>query len=120
MVVVRRILTLAVFVGLLVLGWRLAGSNGAPVTVNYLAGEFTDVALWMVLLASFVAGALAVGVWALLSRMRQALVARRYRKTVASLEAEVHQLRNLPLGSQPVDEEADTLPVVEPAAGGRA
>ena len=39
---------------------------------------------------------------------RKSLVARRYRKTVAGLESEIHQLRNLPLASSEA----------EPPAGG--
>ncbi len=100
MTTLRRILTLAVFVGLMVLGWEFAGSNSGPITVNYLVGEFTGIALWLVLLVSFGLGAACVLVFAAFSRVQAGLVARRYRKTVASLESEVHQLRNLPLNPE--------------------
>ena len=97
MTMVRRILALAVFVGLLVAGWRFAAVNEASVSIDYLFGRFDDVPLWRVLVASTVLGGVAVGLLAALELGRAGFVARRYRKAIAALESEVHHLRNLPL-----------------------
>ena len=43
---VRRLLALALFVGVLMAGWQFAAENGTPVRMHYLVGELRDVALW--------------------------------------------------------------------------
>ena len=101
--VVRRLLVVALFVVALVLGWWFARANAAAVTVDYLVGQLGDVSLWAALLGAFAAGAATAGGIGLYQIAKLQLVRRRYRKTVRSLEAEVHQLRNLPLA---VDESA--------------
>jgi uncharacterized integral membrane protein len=95
--VVRRLLVVALFVAALVLGWWFARANSAAVTVDYLVGRLGDVSLWAALLGAFAAGAAVAGGIGLYQVAKLQLVRRRYRKTVRSLEAEVHQLRNLPL-----------------------
>ena len=117
MILLRRILLVVTFVAVLVLGWRFAHHNAAPVTVGYVTGELEGVALWVVILASAGLGAGVVGVFAAFSRARTSLLARRYRKTVAGLEAEVHQLRNLPLHPDAPDVAEE---LAEPSAGGSA
>ncbi len=102
----RRLLLIATFVGVLVLGWRFAAENSTPVTVGYLLGEWVGVALWLVVLLAFGVGVAVAGLLAVYQLARLALVTRRYRKTAHEFEAEVHQLRNLPLASD------------EPAPGG--
>jgi uncharacterized membrane protein YciS (DUF1049 family) len=101
--VVRRLLVVALFVAALVLGWWFARANAAVVTVDYLVGQLGDVSLWAALLGAFAAGAATAGGIGLYQVAKLQLVRRRYRKTLRSLEAEVHQLRNLPLA---VDEPA--------------
>lgn len=97
---VRRLLALALFVGVLVLGWNFAGQNPEPVQVALpLLEPLPPKPLWLVLVVSFGAGALLVGLVALYDRARLSLTARRWRKTADRLEAEVHQLRNLPLAA---------------------
>ena len=105
MVLVRRALLALLFVAVLIGGWRFAAENDGQVTVSYLAGQTPSVALWLALLVAFGLGAVVVGLLALLSLARAGLLARRYRRTVAGLEAEVHQLRN-----QPLVDENPTLP----------
>ena len=105
MVLLRRALLALVFVAVLIGGWRFAVQNSAQVTVSYLAGETPSVALWLALLAAFALGAGIAALFSGFSLARAGLLARHYRKTVAGLEGEVHQLRNLPL----VDEDP-TLP----------
>jgi uncharacterized integral membrane protein len=97
MVMLRRVLLGLSFVALLVGGWRFAAQNSDLVKVSYLAGETPSVALWLALLFAFGLGALVAGLFTGLGLARTRLLARRYRKAVAGLEAEVHQLRNLPL-----------------------
>jgi uncharacterized integral membrane protein len=97
MILLRRIIMLGVFVLLLVAGWRFAAFNAQPIKVHYLFGSNEAVMLWQVLLISFLSGALIVGIIASISRVRSGILTRRYRKTIAALEEEVHQLRNLPL-----------------------
>jgi hypothetical protein len=70
------------------------------VTVSYVLGEFTGVPLWAVLLVSFASGVALAGIVALYRLAKLGLITRRYRKTVHGLEAEVHQLRNLPLADE--------------------
>jgi uncharacterized integral membrane protein len=93
----RRILAGAAFVALLVAGWRFANSNGDAVRVDYLIGEFVDIAMWKVLLSSFGLGVLGTTLVLGVRLAAARLAARRTRKTIDSLESEIHQLRNLPL-----------------------
>jgi len=98
---IRRGLLLAVFAAALVGGWRFAARNGAPVSVDLLVTTTGEAPMWLVLLVAFAAGAALVGAAALYRLAVLGLVARRYRKKLSGLEAEVHQLRNLPLAGDP-------------------
>ncbi len=98
--IVRRLVLLALFVGVLVLGWGFASRNAEPVAVNYVVGELPSVPLWGVILGSFAVGALVATSFSLFELAKQGLVARRYRKTAEGLESEIHQMRNLPLVSE--------------------
>jgi uncharacterized integral membrane protein len=95
--VLRRVAWLAAVAGTLVLGWRFAAENSSRVPVDYLVVRYEDLALWAALLGAFAGGAGLVGLLALYQLAKQGLVVRRYRKAVQALEAEVHQLRSLPL-----------------------
>ena len=107
MSILRRGVWLAIFVAALVGGWKFAGNNATTIGVDYLFGEIAAVPVWVALIVSFAAGAGVMGL-ALFARLtRSSLAQRRYRRTLASLETEVHQLRNLPL------EEGRELPAVE-------
>ena len=116
--IVRRIVWLGIFVMALVGGWEFAGSNGSLVRVDYVLGQFEAVPLWLALVASAIGGLL-IGSLALTARLtRASLAQRRYRKTVAALEAEVHQLRNLPVvdqGKLPSADAPQAAPAVEAA-----
>jgi len=95
---VRRWIGVAVLAAFMVGGWRLAHENGSPVAVSYLFGAI-EMPLWQALLSGFGAGFALAGAGWLWLGLRSRLVERRYRKTVAALESEVHQLRNLPLAT---------------------
>jgi uncharacterized integral membrane protein len=97
---IRRVLVVAVFVGLLVAGWRFAAQHPQPVQIDYLVGRSGDLALWTVLLGAFAAGAALAGALAAWQLARLGMLARRYRKAVARLELELHELRNLPLAPE--------------------
>jgi uncharacterized integral membrane protein len=97
----RRLLAIIVFVGLLYVGWEFAHKNNEPVPVYYPGGEFAARALWVVLLVAFGSGVVLATLVAVVRGARIRLVSRRYRKLVDSLQAEVHQLRSLPLSEQP-------------------
>ena len=111
MSIVHRAVWFAVFLGALVGGWQFAGSNAAPVRVDYLIGELPAVPLWVALVTSFGVGGAVIAL-ALFARLtRSSLAQRRYRKTLAALESEVHQLRNLP-----VEGGRDAIPIAEAAS----
>jgi uncharacterized integral membrane protein len=99
----RRIAWIALFILLLVGGWRFAAQNSQVISIDYLVGRFEEVTVWLALLCAFAAG-LAVAALAGLARgARLRLEARRYRKAARDLEAEVHQLRNLPLSTEEIE-----------------
>jgi len=115
MSIVRRGGWVVVFFGALIGGWQFAGSNAAPIRVDYLLGVFPAVPLWLALVVSFAIGA-AAAVAGLFARLtRSTLAQRRYRKTLAALESEVHQLRNLPV-AEGRDVVALPAPEFEPEA----
>jgi len=97
----RRLLAIAVFVALLIAGWQFAAENSQPVVVRHPGGEFAAGALWAVLLVAFGSGVALSALVAAVRGARIRLVSRRYRKLVDSLQAEVHQLRSLPLSESP-------------------
>jgi uncharacterized integral membrane protein len=95
-----RLFWVALFLGVLVLGWTFRAQNEGEVTVSYAFGQFPPVPQWVALLSAFAVGAASVGLIGLYRGARLRLVNRRLRKSVRGLEAEVHQLRTLPLSSQ--------------------
>lgn len=105
--VVRRLVAIVCFVALLVGGWHFAARNSATVTVYHPAGAIGEVRLWVALLVAFAAGVVLSAAVGMARGARMRLVARRYRKLVAALQAEVHQLRSLPLADTTSTDEAD-------------
>ena len=101
MLLARRLFAFVVFVGLLVGGWHFAAQNSAVVDVYYPTGKIGEVKLWLALLAAFGSGAGIAAMIGLVRGARIRLASRRYRKLIAGLQAEVHQLRSLPLSEQP-------------------
>ncbi len=97
MVLARRLLVGCIFVALLVGGWYFAARNGGLVTINLPHAELGEFKLWVVLSATFGLGVSFATLIAVYRGARMRLVARRYKKLLADLQAEVHQLRNLPL-----------------------
>jgi len=120
MKLLRRLLGIALFVGVLVLGWRFASDHGEIVTVKLPGLAPMEVALWMALLVSGAVGAVAVGILASLRVARLGLEARHYRKVIRGLEAEVHQLRNLPLSDEDPEPAGPALEAEQAASPRRA
>lgn len=107
---VRRILLIALLVALPVAAHLFVSRHSEPIAIDYLAGRVEGVALWLVLLVTFAAGIAVATLLAVLRGARLRLEARRYRRAVRELEAEVHQLRNLPLSEEdPAPPPADVL-----------
>ncbi|MDX1578394.1 MAG: lipopolysaccharide assembly protein LapA domain-containing protein [Gemmatimonadota bacterium] len=96
--IARRLFVLALFAGLFWFAWRFTHGNPRPVSVDLVLGTTPALPLWAVLLLAFGLGALCAGASLVYELVRRSLLARRYRKAVAGLESEIHQLRNLPLG----------------------
>ena len=99
MVLIRRLLAAVIFTAMLVAGWKFAAGNAVDVDIDVLAMRVTEVKLWLALLTAFAAGIGVAGTLGVLALAKSGMVARRYRRTVAGLESEVHQLRNIPLAS---------------------
>jgi uncharacterized integral membrane protein len=97
----RRGLLFTLLAAVMLAGWRFAAENQEPVRLHYVAGELGERPLWMVTLAAFAAGAALGGLFAAFASAKNGLTSRRYRKAIGGLEAEVHQLRNLPLAPEP-------------------
>jgi uncharacterized integral membrane protein len=102
----RRLFAFLVFVGVLVGGWHFAAHNSELVTVYHPGGEFGEVTLWKALLIAFSSGAAIVAIHGLVREARIRLVSRRYRKAIVGLEAEVHQLRSLPISDSAVSSQS--------------
>lgn len=92
----RRLLVVVVFVALFAGVWRFVGGNAQPVTIELLLLQLS-VPLWGALLGAFGLGALCAGASLVYELAKKSFATRRYRKQMAGLESEIHQLRNLPL-----------------------
>lgn len=112
----RRLVSIAIFVAMLVFGWTFAKHNAEPVHVDYLIGTLAEPG-WLILLGAFLLGALVAALMLGYQAARLALTARRFRRLASGLEEEVHQLRNLPLAT-PEPEPARGGAGRNPAAGG--
>jgi uncharacterized integral membrane protein len=93
----RRAIAVALFVGAVYVCIRFPAQNAESVSVDYLFGRVEGLPLWLALLGAFGAGLLLAALIGFYKLTRLRLVARRYRKTAHGLEAEIHELRNLPL-----------------------
>jgi uncharacterized integral membrane protein len=92
----RRLLLIVVFVALFAGVWRFVGGNAQPVTIE-LVFLRPSVPLWAALLGAFLLGALCAGASLVYELAKKSYATRRYKKQMAGLESEIHQLRNLPL-----------------------
>ncbi|HEX7031273.1 MAG TPA: LapA family protein [Gammaproteobacteria bacterium] len=92
----RIFLIALVFILVLILGIGFTALNAAPVTLDYFLGRMETTLPWVMLFA--LAGGFALGlVVAGLALFGARRDARRLRKQLRALEAEVTNLRNLPI-----------------------
>jgi uncharacterized membrane protein YciS (DUF1049 family) len=97
MKVFQTILVVAATLGLLWIGWSFRSGNAGAVDVDLVWVRLPSVEIWWAL---SVAGGVGVGLGAFVvgfAWLRQRILNRRYRSTIARLESELHQLRSLPL-----------------------
>jgi hypothetical protein len=110
----RRLLLLAIFVGLFWVAWDFTHGNDQLVEVQLFEWTSPPLAIWIALLTAFGLGFASASAGLLFQLGKKSLTARHYRKAVTGLESEVHQLRNLPLAG------ADAPAEVAPPVGGEA
>ena len=101
MLLARRLISLVVFVALLVAGWYFAADNSDLVVIHHPGGELGEFKIWAALGSTFGAGVALAALIAAYRGARMRLVMRRYRKMLDDLQAEIHQLRSLPLADSP-------------------
>jgi hypothetical protein len=100
MVWLWRVLLVGVGGASLYIGWSLVQANSALVSVSYVIGEFPEAPQWLVLAICFGSGASLLALAWIYQGIKASLTRRSYRRKVAELESELHQLRNLPLRSE--------------------
>ncbi len=93
----RRIVLLVLLAGFAYVASELPDANSVLVNVDLLVWQAPPLPIWLVLGLAFLLGVLCASAGLLYQLAKKSLVTRRYRKTVAGLESEIHQLRNLPL-----------------------
>ena len=115
----RRIFFIVLVGGLFYGALRFSSENAQPVAVHYLAGQTADVELWQALAAAACVGALLSALPLLFLWTRNRLLVWQYRRTMSRQEAEIHQLRNLPLTTpQSADPKRASEPIDPPLSGG--
>lgn len=110
MALLRKLILVLVFAALMGFAISFTQGNESSVSVELFGVPSPQLPLWAVLGVTYTLGVISAGALLTWSLMRRSLEVRRHRKTVAGLESEVHQLRNLPL------EGADAVGV-DPALG---
>src|SRR5262245_6233011 len=114
----RRVLVVLVFGALFVATWRFVSGNGTPTDLDLVLVQLHEIPLWSALLGAFALGASCAGASLLYELAKKSFAARRYRKALAGLESEIHQLRNLPLAGP--ETPGGPAPPVRSAAGPRS
>ena len=94
----RRLLVVGVFAALFYATWQFVRGNAQEVSLELVLLRLS-LPLWAALLAAFALGALSAGASLAYELAKKSFAARRYRKEMAGLESEIHQLRNLPLAA---------------------
>jgi len=96
-----RIATLAIIAALIWAAVRFILANDASIEIDYLLSSSVDLLLWQGLVFAFALGWVAATAVFGVGWLRARIETRRYRKAHAKIEAEVHQLRSLPIGDTP-------------------
>ena len=92
----RGLFVLGIVVAVAAVVVFLVSGNAQPVMVNLLVTQ-AEVSVWRVLLGSFVAGGLVIGLLVTWPYLRLRLRVRTQARQITRLEQEVHGLRTLPL-----------------------
>ena len=99
----KRLLLLLVafglFVGALWLGWTFRAANASAVDLDLVWVRVPSDELWWLLVLGICFGALLATLVVGFAWLRGRVLNRRYKKVIARLESELHQMRSLPLAS---------------------
>jgi uncharacterized membrane protein YciS (DUF1049 family) len=91
------------FVILLWMGWSFRAGNAGTFDLDLVWIKVADVEIWRGILVSIGLGALGAAILVGFAWLRLRLLNRRYRSTIRKLEAELHQMRSLPLAKHAAD-----------------
>jgi len=105
----RLLLAIGLFAGLFWLAWQFTHDNQTAVSLVLLRWQLGPAPLWGTVLVAFGLGAACAAALLVIPLAQRSLRARRYRKAVAGLEAEIHQLRNLPLAGSDATPHEDAV-----------
>lgn len=94
---VRAGIVSAMALGLLWVGWSFRSGNAGTVDVDLVWVRMAGIALWWALSVAAGLGVLCGTLFVGFAWLRQRILNRRHRATIARLESELHQLRSLPL-----------------------
>lgn len=103
---VRAGIVSTITLGLLWVGWSFRSGNAGTVDVDLVWARLPGVELWWALSAAVFIGASGGACFVGFAWLRQRILNRRHRTTIARLERELHELRSLPLSGS-VRAEAD-------------
>lgn len=93
------VLIIGLVVGALVFGKLFPDANSTPVDIDLLWFRVPNVEAWLLLLGSMLLGGLLATLVVGFAWLKARVLNRRYRKVIKRLEAELHQMRSLPLST---------------------
>jgi uncharacterized membrane protein YciS (DUF1049 family) len=93
----RTGLVSALTLALLLVTWKFRAGNAGAIDVDLVWARLPNVEVWWALSVAVGFG-IAIGAFFVgFAWLRQRILNRRYRRAIAKLESEIHQLRSLPL-----------------------
>ncbi len=125
MTVIRRLLSVGLFVALLASGWSFAAGNDQTVAVDYLFGTTEALPVWLVVGGAWTLGVGLSGVYLGLALLKDRVEIRRLHRAIRGLEGELRDFRNKPIhDALAADTMVDTatddaLPPVASSSAGR-
>ena len=93
------VLVVGLVVGALVFGKLFPDANSTPVDIDLLWVRVPNVEAWLLLMGSMLFGGLLATLVVGFAWLKARVLNRRYRKVIKRLEAELHQMRSLPLSA---------------------
>lgn len=88
---------IGLFVGTLWMGWTFRAGNSAPIDLELIWIQVPNVEIWRVILLTLFLGASLSALIFGFAWLRARLLNGRYRRAIKRLEAELHEMRSLPL-----------------------